>query len=56
MGPLAVQTSKRVVLEGYDRPLAEANALEAEAFADLFEYDEPREGMTAFLEKRTPKF
>jgi enoyl-CoA hydratase len=54
--PLAVAAAKRVILRGADAPLATANALEATAFAALFGTHDQREGMRAFLEKRTAKF
>lgn len=56
MGPLAVAAAKQVMLAGADRPLAEANALEVEAFADLFATADQKEGMAAFLAKRKPEF
>ncbi len=55
-GPLAVAGIKRVVIRGADVPLATANELESTAFAALFGTQDQREGMRAFLEKRTPKF
>ncbi len=54
--PLAVGSIKRVVRRGADAPLASANELEATAFAALFGTHDQREGMRAFLEKRTPSF
>jgi enoyl-CoA hydratase len=56
VGPLAVAACKRVLLRGADLPLAEANAVEGKAFADLFDTADQREGMTAFLRKRKPAF
>jgi len=55
-GPLAVAACKRVLLEGADVPLREANALETEAFAKLFATADQHEGMAAFLAKRPPVF
>ena len=55
-GPLAVARAKRVIAEGADLPLGAANQLEREAFADLFQSGDRREGMTAFLEKRPATF
>ncbi|MGO8969973.1 MAG: enoyl-CoA hydratase-related protein [Myxococcaceae bacterium] len=55
-GPLAVARAKRVIAQGADLPLAAANQLEREAFADLFQSSDRKEGMTAFLEKRPPAF
>jgi enoyl-CoA hydratase len=56
MGPLAVAGAKRVILEGADTPLPEANAREVDAFARCFDSADQREGMDAFLAKREPKF
>ncbi|HXX32477.1 MAG TPA: enoyl-CoA hydratase-related protein [Myxococcaceae bacterium] len=55
-GPLAVARAKRVIVDGADRPLAEANELERDAFAGLFPSADRREGMSAFLEKRPAAF
>ncbi len=55
-GPLAVARAKRVIAQGADLPLAAGNQLEREAFADLFQSADRREGMTAFLEKRPAAF
>lgn len=55
-GPLAVARAKRLVERGYDMPLRAANRQEAETFALLFDTDDRREGMRAFVEKRPPKF
>jgi enoyl-CoA hydratase len=55
-GPLAVAAAKRVMLRGADVPLAVANELEAQAFAQLFGSDDQREGMRAFLEKQQATF
>lgn len=55
-GPLAVAAAKRVIRDGMDGSLREGNALEVAAFGDLFQSADAREGMGAFLEKRTPGF
>jgi enoyl-CoA hydratase len=55
-GPLAVAAAKRVILQGADLPLGGANALEVETFAKLFDTQDRREGMGAFLDKRPPSF
>ena len=55
-GPVAVKLSKHLVVRGQDLDLANANALEADVFALLCATDDKREGMTAFVEKRAPKF
>lgn len=56
--PNAVADTKRVLRQGYDLPLAEGLAREAERFAATFDRPDTAEGMGAFLEKprRTPKF
>ncbi|PCC67372.1 short chain enoyl-CoA hydratase [Nannocystis exedens] len=56
MGPVAVAEAKRVLHAGAGLPLAQANALEIEAFAGLFDTADQKEGMAAFLGKRKPEF
>lgn len=56
MGPLAVRAAKRVLREGEEKPLAEANRLEIAAFASCFTTTDQKEGMSAFLEKRAARF
>ena len=56
VGPAAVASAKQVMNAGADVGLAEAIALEARAFGQCFDRPEQREGMSAFLEKRPPKF
>ena len=55
-GPLAVAAAKRVILEGEELLLREANEKEAKAFGALFVTSDQREGMGAFLEKREANF
>ena len=52
--PLAVAATKRAVRAGLDAPLEQGLAAEQQAFAGLFASEDAREGITAFLEKRTP--
>jgi enoyl-CoA hydratase/carnithine racemase len=54
--PEAVSTIKRIVREGADAPLATALSLEQDATARLIVSDDAREGIAAFIEKRTPSF
>lgn len=54
--PLAVASSKRVMLRGYDADLVTASELEATAFAALFGSEDQREGTRAFLEKQKAEF
>jgi enoyl-CoA hydratase len=55
-GPLAVAAAKRVILRGEGAALPTACELEASAFAELFGTEDQREGMKAFVEKRSPRF
>jgi enoyl-CoA hydratase len=55
-GPLAVARAKRVIAQGADLSLSAGNQLEREAFADLFQSSDRKEGMSAFLEKRPASF
>jgi len=56
MGPLAIAKVKEVLHRGAELPLADANLLEQEAFASLFASADQKEGMAAFLGKRTANF
>jgi enoyl-CoA hydratase len=55
-GPLAVARTIEAVSRGLDMSLAEGCALEAQFFGELSETADKAEGMSAFLEKRAPKF
>jgi len=55
-GPVAVSLAKRVLQEGQDAELRQANALEQQAFGLVFASEDRAEGMDAFLEKRDPAF
>jgi enoyl-CoA hydratase len=55
-GRLATQAALRAIRTGLDSPLAEGLAREAELFGELCETADKKEGTTAFLEKRSPKF
>ncbi len=54
--PLAVASAKTTIDEGYDMDTSAASDLEIEAFAELFDTQDKKEGIGAFLEKRTAKF
>lgn len=54
--PLAVRLAKEAVLRAYEVGLTDALAAERQAFAILAATEDRREGIAAFLEKRTPKF
>ena len=55
-GRLATQAALRAIRTGLDSPLAEGLAREAELFGELCETPDKKEGTTAFLEKRPPRF
>jgi enoyl-CoA hydratase/carnithine racemase len=52
----AVGRIKRAVVTGSDLPLAEALALERELQQQLFESEDAKEGLAAYVEKRPPRF
>jgi enoyl-CoA hydratase/carnithine racemase len=56
MPPLAVKAIKEVVHFGADAPSETAMLLERRAFQVLFDSADQKEGMQAFLDKRTPHF
>jgi enoyl-CoA hydratase len=54
--PVAVRVLKQAVQRGLDLDLASGCVLETSLFALAFGTADRKEGMTAFLEKRAPKF
>ena len=56
MPPLAVQATRDAVRLGADVPIETALALERRYFERLFDSEDQKEGMRAFLEKRTPRY
>ncbi len=54
--PLALGAAKATVNTGSEASLEVAMEYELQEFVQLFETDDQREGMSAFLEKRRPKF
>lgn len=56
MPPLAARRIKEVVLAGQDTSLAAGLMLERRAFDTLFDTEDQKEGMKAFIEKRKPHF
>jgi enoyl-CoA hydratase/carnithine racemase len=54
--PAAVRLILETVHHGLDMPLAQSAILEASAFGLVNATDDAREGTTAFLEKRKPRF
>jgi enoyl-CoA hydratase/carnithine racemase len=56
MPPLAVQAIREAVRLGADVPLETALALERRLFERLFDSQDQKEGMAAFLDKRAPNY
>lgn len=54
--PLAIRQTKEVVLAGADSSLDAGLTLERKAFDILFDTEDQKEGMRAFIEKRKPEF
>ncbi len=56
LSPLAVMMNKELVDAAYDTTLTEGVRLERRLFHSLFAFDDQKEGMAAFVEKRKPDF
>lgn len=56
LAPLAIRACLKAVTDGLKLPFDEGLALERQLFASLFETEDAKEGITAFLEKRRPVF
>lgn len=56
LSPLAVMMNKEMVNAAYETTLTTGLALERRLFHSLFAFDDQKEGMAAFVEKRTPQF
>ncbi|MEM8699273.1 MAG: enoyl-CoA hydratase [Pseudomonadota bacterium] len=54
--PLAVMATKEAVNRAYETTLGEGVRFERRMFHALFATEDQKEGMTAFADKRTPKF
>jgi enoyl-CoA hydratase len=54
--PLAVSATKQAVYRGFDLPLHDALDIERGEFTRVFNSEDAREGVTAFLEKRKPSW
>jgi enoyl-CoA hydratase len=54
--PSAIAAAKRVMHEGVERPLADGNRLEVDAFTACFESGQHADAMQAFLQKKEPTF
>ena len=56
MSPLAVMQTIKSVNNGLDRPICDGLLEEKNRFANLFSTSDTKEGLTAFIEKRKPRF
>ena len=54
--PIAAREIKRLVLSGVDQSLEEGLAAERQSFVSMFDTEDQKEGMRAFIEKRRPDF
>ncbi len=52
--PLAVRAAKRLINQSYESFLADGLAEEKQVFYNLFSTEDQKEGMQAFIEKRSP--
>ena len=55
-GPVALRLAKEAVLQAHESTLSEGLAYERKLFYMLFATEDQKEGMRAFMEKRTPQF
>lgn len=55
-GPMAVKLAKRVIHRGSKSDFDTGSSFEVEGFGECFASGEAEEGMSAFLEKRKPKW
>ena len=56
LSPNAVMLTKEMVNAAFETPLAQGVKLERRLFHSLFAFEDQKEGMAAFLEKRKPDF
>jgi len=54
--PLAVMMNKELVNASFETTLATGVGMERRLFHSLFAFDDQKEGMAAFIEKRKPAF
>ena len=55
-GPRAISSSLRCINDGLTMNVEKGMEIEVEEFSELFRHEERMEGLTAFIEKRDPKF
>ena len=56
LSPLAVMMNKEMVEAAYETTLAQGVVFERRLFHSLFAFEDQKEGMAAFVEKRKPEF
>jgi enoyl-CoA hydratase/carnithine racemase len=56
LSPNAVRLAKEMVNAAFETPLSHGLMFERRLFHSLFAFDDQKEGMTAFIEKRAPHF
>ncbi|MEO8356776.1 MAG: enoyl-CoA hydratase-related protein [Chloroflexota bacterium] len=54
--PLAVRSAKKMINQAHERTLADGLEVEKQEFYNLFASEDQKEGMQAFIEKRTPEW
>lgn len=54
--PVAVKLIQQAVYQGIDKPLSQGLLCEIQSFRKVFETEDKNEGISAFIEKREPKF
>jgi enoyl-CoA hydratase/carnithine racemase len=54
--PFAVRLAKLAARSGVDRPLEEGLAIEAAAYRRTLRHPDRLEGVSAFIQRRTPEF
>ncbi|MBI4223327.1 MAG: enoyl-CoA hydratase/isomerase family protein, partial [Deltaproteobacteria bacterium] len=54
--PVALRAAKKAILQSLNLALEEGLQAERQAFYNLFDTEDQKEGMRAFLEKRNPNF
>ena len=55
-GPVALELAKKSIEKGFDMDLDKALLLERSLFAQCFDTEDQKEGMSAFIDKREPDF
>ena len=55
-GPIAVSATIKAVINGADLPMKDRLRIEAKEFAGIFNTEDKTEGLSAFIDKRSPDF